>query len=87
MITMTPEVLSTYAVAIAAMDPDHERVMKERGAYERTPQKTWFEEEAHAYTATQLAGMLNMKVSSVREKASRLGITLQKAPPIPQYIK
>ena len=82
MITMTPEVLKTYTHAINMMDPNHALVTEERaarGAYVRSPALSWFEENAHEYTATQLAGMLGMLPASVREKASRLGIKLVKS--------
>lgn len=82
MITMTPEVLRTYSHAINMMDPNHAKVTEERaarGAYCRSPALSWFEENAHEYTANQLAGMLNMLPASVREKASRLGIKLVKS--------
>lgn len=85
MITMTPEVLHSYTCAIKKMDPNHERVLQERGAYERKSELSWFEEHAHEYTAVQLSGMLRITVASVRTKAYRLGITLAKAHPLPKF--
>ena len=82
MLTMTPESLKLYSHAINMMDPNHAIVSEERaarGAYCRSPALSWFEENAHEYTAIQLAGMLGMKPASVREKASRLGIKLVKS--------
>ena len=78
MITMTPEVLLRYSVAANHMDPDHSKVLQERGAYERKPLRTWFDENAEQYTAQQLATLLNITVKSVREKACRTGIQLLK---------
>ena len=75
---MIPEVLLQYAVAANHMDPDHSKVLQERGAYERKPQRTWFEENAEDYTAQQLSVMLNITIKSVREKACRTGIHLTK---------
>ena len=82
MITMTPESLRLYSVAINMMDPNHAKVTEERaarGAYCRSPALTWFEENAHEYTAEALAAILGMKPLSVREKACRLGIKLVKS--------
>lgn len=87
MITMTPEILHRYAHAIKRMDADPDKVAQERGTYERSTTVSWFEEHAHEYTATQLAGMLNIAVASVRTKAYRLGIQLAPQSPTPRYIK
>lgn len=87
MITMTPEILMQYSVAINHMDPNHDKVMQERGTYARSATVSWFEEHAHEYTATQLAGILGIAVRSVQTKACRLGIQLVKSQPTPRYIK
>ena len=55
MLTMTPEGLKLYVHAINMMDPNHALVTEERaarGAYVRSPALSWFEENAHEYTAT-----------------------------------
>lgn len=75
MITMTPEVLRTYTIAIAAMDPNHALVLQERGAYERNHSTAWFELNIHLHTAHEMADILGIEVSSVRTKAYRLGLT------------
>lgn len=87
MITMTPETLHRYAYAIKRMDADPDKVAQERGTYARSATVSWFEEHAHEYTATQLAGMLGIAVRSVQTKACRLGIQLAKSHPTPRYIK
>jgi hypothetical protein len=81
MITMTPEVLHTYTLAINHMDPNPDIVTAERGSYARNDTATWFELNAHLYTAKEMAAHLQIQIQSVRQKASRLGVTLARQQP------